>query len=232
VPCGLATVTGAGLAAGVNGIVSGNTLGIGPLPYILEGVSISVNGSAAPLLSVSNQNGVQQVNFQTPCDVTPTGSGIVTVQVSSATTQVTGVTIYPTQPGIFTYAGPGGLAYGWVISAKDGSYLTASNQAHAGQTYYLVATGLGQTSPAAVTNAPGTGNQTIPVSQVTLAINNVGVPVTSVQYVEGVVGEYIITFTIPTPFASGTNLPIALGGIASNGQTIFDNSKVYLPGID
>lgn len=235
VPCGLATVTGAGLAAGVTGVVSGNTLGIGPLPYTLEGVSISVNLVAAPILSVSNQGGVQQVNFQTPCEVTA-GAGTVTVQVNSAITTIPGVTIYPTQPGIITYAGPGGTSYGWIISAKDGSYLTPSNPAHVGQTYYLVATGLGQTTPAAVTNAPGTGSQTIPVSQVVLAINNIGVPVTSVQYLQGSVGVYIITFTIPTtannqPFPTGSNLPITLGGITSAGQTIYDNAPVAIPSV-
>jgi uncharacterized protein (TIGR03437 family) len=236
VPCGLATVTGTGLAPGVNGIVSGNTLGIGPLSLTLEGVTITVDGITAPILTVSNLNGVQQVNFQTPCEI-PTGNGTVVVEVNSGTTTVTGVTVYPTQPGIFTFAGPGGVNYGWVISAANGSYLQPGNLAHAGQTYYLVATGLGQTSPAATTNSPGTGAQTISASQVVLFIDNIGVPVTSVQYLEGEVGEYIITFTIPTtangqPFPTGANLPIQLGGITSGGQTIYDNSPVALPGID
>jgi len=236
VPCGLATVTGTGLAPGVNGIVSGNTLGIGPLSLTLEGVTITVDGITAPILTVSNLNGVQQVNFQTPCEI-PTGNGTVVVEVNSGTTTVSGVTVYPTQPGVFTFAGPGGISYGWVISAANGSYLQPGNLAHAGQTYYLVATGLGQTSPAATTNSPGTGAQTISASQVVLFIDNIGVPVTSVQYLEGAVGEYIITFTIPTtannqPFPTGANLPIQLGGITSGGQTIYDNSPVALPGID
>lgn len=237
VPCGLATVTGSGLAPNVTGVVSGNTLGIGPLPYTLQGVSISVNLVAAPILSVSNQGGIQQVNFQTPCEVQPTSSGTVVVQVNSAITTVTGVTIYPTQPGIVTYAGPAGTSYGWIISAKDGSYLTPSNPAHVGQTYYLVATGLGQTTPAAQTNAPGTGSQTIAASQVVLAIDNVGVPVTSVQYLQGSVGVYIITFTIPNtinngqPFPTGTNVPVTLGGITPAGQTIYDNAPVAIPSV-
>jgi uncharacterized protein (TIGR03437 family) len=236
VPCGLATVTGPGLAPGVTGISSGNSLGIGPLPLTWQGVTITVDGITAPILTVSNLNNVQQVNFQTPCEI-PTGTATVVVEVNSGSTTIPGVTVYPTQPGIFTFAGPGGINYGWVISAANGSYLQPGNLAHAGQTYYLVATGLGQTSPNATTNSPGTGAQTISASQVVLFIDNIGVPVTSVQYLEGEVGEYIITFTIPTtangqPFPTGMNLPIQLGGITSGGQTIYDNSPVALPGID
>lgn len=236
VPCGLATVTGTGLAPGVIGISAGNPLGIGPLPLTWQGVTITVDGITAPILTVSNLNNVQQVNFQTPCEI-PTGTATVVVEVNAGTTTVPGVTVYPTQPGIFTFAGPGGISYGWVISAANGSYLQPGNLAHAGQTYYLVATGLGQTSPNATTNSPGTGAQIISASQVVLFIDNIGVPVTSVQYLEGAVGEYIITFTIPTtangnPFPTGTNLPIQLGGITSGGQTIYDNSPVALPGIN
>jgi uncharacterized protein (TIGR03437 family) len=200
-------------------------------------VTISVNGVPAPLFSAANQNGVQQVNFQTPCETVP-GNATVVVQVGTTTTTVQGVTVYPAQPGIFTYAGPGGVASGWVIDAVTGLTISPSNLAHAGSTYYLVATGLGQTTPAAVTGAYGTGKQIIPVSDVILAIDNIGVPVTSVQYVQGGIGEYVITFTIPlnlsngSAFPTGTNLPIQFG-ITANGQTIYDNETppVSLPGI-
>lgn len=234
VPCGLATVTGTGLASSVNGVVLGSTLGIGPLPYTLEGVTITIDGIPAPILSVSNQNGVQQVNFQTPCE-TPAGSGTVVIQVGSGITTIPGVVVYAMQPGIFTYAGPSNLNYAAIISASSGEYLTPSNLAVPGQTYYMVVTGMGQTSPAATTNDPGTGTQTIAPSQVVLAIDNIGVPVTSVQYLQGTVGEYLITFTIPSQangqaFPTGMNLPITLGGIV-NGQTIYDSASVDIPGI-
>jgi uncharacterized protein (TIGR03437 family) len=234
-PCSLTTVTGSGLAPGVTGVISGNTLGIGPLPYTLEGVSITVDTLDAPILSVSNENGTQQVNFQTPCEI-PTGSAAtVVVEVNSATTTVPNVPVYQALPGIFTYAGPSGVNYAAVISQQNGSYLTPSNLAQPGGTYYLVATGLGQTTPAAVTNSPGTG-ETIAVSQITLAVDNIGVPVTSVQYLQGAVGEYIITFTIPAtangqPFPTGTNLPLTLGVLTSSGQTIYDTAQVDLPGV-
>jgi uncharacterized protein (TIGR03437 family) len=234
VPCGLASVTGTGLVS-APGVVLGNTLGIGPLPYTISGVSISVNGVPAPLQSVSNQSGVQQVNFQTPCE-TVAGNATVVVTVNGASSTIAGVTVYPAQPGIFTYAGPNGTFFGWVISATDGSYLSPSNLAHAGQTYFLVATGLGQTAPTITTDAEGTGTQIIPTANVVLAINNNPVTVLTAQYVQNAIGEYIVEFTIPvtlnngSPFPTGTNLPITLG-ITASGQTIYDTSPVALPGI-
>jgi uncharacterized protein (TIGR03437 family) len=228
-PCGLTIVTGSGLAAGINGVVLGSTLGIGPLPYTLAGVTITIDGIPAPLQAVSNQNGVQQVNFQTPCEI-PTGTpATVIVQVGSVVTQVAGVTVYPAQPGIFTYAGPSGLLYAYVIDSS-GNALTPSNPATPGQTYYLFATGMGAI-PGVKTNSEGNGTQTLPVSSIILGITDIGVPVTSVQYVEGALGEYLITFTIPSGFAAGTNVPVSLG-ITINGQTFFANQSVVLPSIN
>ena len=227
-PCGLALVTGSGLAPGISGVVSGSTLGIAPWPYTLANVSISVNGTPVPIEAVSNQNGIQQVNFQTPCETVPGSPATVVVQVGSSTTQITGVTVYPAQPGIFTYAGPGGTNYAYVIDS-NGNPLTPSNLATAGQTYFLITTGMGQTIPPASTNAVGTG-EIVAASSVILAINNVGVAVSSVQYQQGARGVYVIAFTIPVPFGSGMNLPIALG-VTVNGQTYYDNSQVALPGI-
>ncbi len=236
VPCGLATVTGAGLAPNVTGVQSWWN-GFGPpppVPYTLQGVSITVNGSAAPILSVSNVNGNQQVNFQTPCEATP-GSGTVVVQVNSATTTTTGVTVYQMQPGIFTFAGTAG-ALDAIVLDSNGNYITPSNFAQAGQTYYMYVTGLGQPTPSVKTGELGSGSQTILASQVVLAIDSVGVSVTQVQYLQGAFGEYVITFTIPATangqaFPTGTNLPISLGGITSGG-TIFDNETgVVLAGI-
>jgi uncharacterized protein (TIGR03437 family) len=223
VPCGINSVTGPGLAATIQGVLPGNSQG--PLlPYTLGGVSITINGVPAPLVSVSNLNGVQQVNFQTPCEVVP-GFATAVVQVNGGTTVVSGIQVLATQPGILNYTGPGNAPYGYVISALDGSLVTSSNPAHPGQTYYMEVTGLGQTTPPIVTNAPGTGNQLIPLSQVIVGVNNVAVPVTSAEYAQGEIGVYLIGFTIPANAPTGSNQPLA---VEVNG--VFGN-PVYLPGV-
>ncbi len=117
--------------------------------------------------------------------------------------------------------------YGPDLVDSNGNTLTPSNLAHAGQTYFLIVTGMGQTIPAASTNSVGTG-EIVPASNVILAINNVGVPVSSVQYQQGARGVYIIAFTLPVPFATGTNLPLALE-MTVNSQTFYDNMPVFCP---
>jgi uncharacterized protein (TIGR03437 family) len=226
VPCGLNSVTGSGLAPTVQGVVPGSPLGFGALPYSLAGVSLSINGVAAPLYSVSNINGVQQVNFQTPCETVP-GTAIAIITVNGGTpTVIPGISVLAQQPGIFNYAGPSGQPYGFVVRVLDGSLVTPSNPAHPGESYYMYVTGMGQTTPPITTNSAGTGKEIIPLSQVSVGVNNAGVPVTLAEYEQGQIGVYFVFFTIPANATTGTNQPLA---VEVNG--VFGN-PVYLPAIE
>jgi len=227
VPCGLATAQGAGLAPNLVGAVSGATL-FGPLQTTVNGTSVSVNGIPAPILTLSNINGVQQVNFQTPCE-TPVGSATIVVTASGGTTTIPGVSAYQVQPGVFNYPGATGKPYGAIFSAADGSAVTPSNLAQKGGRYFLYATGLGQvTNPPTSTNRSGTGTQTV-ASPVVVGINGAGIATEPAQYAVGYVGIYIVYFTIPQTANSGADIPLALQ-IVQNGQGVFANT-VYLPGI-
>lgn len=226
-PCGLGIVTGLGLAPNVQGVVTGVGSFL-PLPYVLATVSMTFNGVAVPIQAVSNVNGVQQVNFQTPCELQP-GSATAIITVGGGSTTVSGVPVSAAQPGIFTYAGPGNKVYGAVIRAENGSYVTPSNPARRGETLYLVVTGLGQTTPPAITNAVGIGNQNVNVP-VIVGVNNQGVPVLSAQYLVGQVGAYIVGFQIPTTAATGPDQPLAIAAVV-NGQAVFGN-PVLLPAVN
>jgi len=225
--CGLAIATGPGVAPTASGVVLGNPLSglLGPLPYTIQTTSISVDGLPAPLVYLSNQNGVQQAAFQTPCEAPP-GPGTVAMTVNGATTTVTGVQVFSVQPGIFTYAGPNGKTYGQVIRGVDGSYVTPSNLVRRGETYYMVATGLGPTTPPTGTNNAGAG-QTV-ANTVVVGLNNAGMPVVSVQYVA--IGVYYVGFQIPIDAQQGNDQPLALAEIVG-GQTIYDNQGALIPGV-
>jgi uncharacterized protein (TIGR03437 family) len=225
VPCGLGTATGPGLAPGITGTVSGASF-FGPLPYVLNGLSLSIGGVPAPIYQLSNTNGKQQVTFQTPCEIAPTTNATVVLQISGASTTVTGVLILQAQPGIFFYTGSNGKNYGEVLSADDGSYITALNPAKRGHNYYLIATGLGQVTPATATDSAGINGQTI-ANQVIVGVSNLGVPVLAQFYQPGEIGIYIVEFTIPLTNPAGPDQPLALA-INVGGQTIFGNA-VFLP---
>jgi uncharacterized protein (TIGR03437 family) len=227
VACGLATVTGNGVAPGVVGVVSASLFG--PLPYGLGPISaLSVNGTPAPLSSVSNQNNVQQATFQVPCETqVGTGTATVVLTVSGGTTTISGVPVFAAQPGIFTYLGPGNKVYAAVIRALDGTYVTPSSFAHRGETYYVFLTGVGQTSPPASTNNPGNGQAT--VAQAVVGVNNAGVPVVSSTY-QGGVGVYLVGFQIPQSFQTGPDQPFSVGMILNN--LVFYSNSVFLPGVN
>ncbi|HVO99451.1 MAG TPA: Ig-like domain-containing protein [Bryobacteraceae bacterium] len=224
VPCGLATATGSGIAPGITGTISGASF-FGPLPYTLNGLSVSINGIPAPIYQLSNTNGKEQVTFQTPCEASVTSNGTAVLQLSGGATTVTGIQILQAQPGIFYYLS-NGIAYGDVISGDDGSYVSPTNPAKRGHTYYLVATGLGQVTPATATNSVGINGQTV-AAQVIVGVDNLGVPVTTAYYQPGAIGVYVVGFTIPLTNPAGTNQPLALGMVV-NGNTIFANT-VYIP---
>ena len=114
-----------------------------------------------------------------------------------------------------------------MISAEDGSYVTATNPAKRGHNYYLVATGLGQgqPSPPTATNSVGVSGQNV-AAQLIVGVSNSGVPVFAQVYQPGAVGVYAVGFTIPANLqltnSTGVDQPLALG-VVINGQTIFGN---------
>ncbi len=230
VPCGLATATGSNLAPGITGTVSGASF-FGPLQYTLNGLSLTVNGTPAPIYQLSNTNGKQQVTFQTPCQAAP-GSGTVQITLSGAAATVQGVQILAAQPGIFNYADANGNPDGYLISADDASIVSASNPAKRGHNYYMIATGLGPVTPATSTDSPGVNGQNV-VNQVIVGVSNSGVPVLSAYYQPGEIGIYAVEFTIPANLtltnSTGTNQPLALA-VVVNGQTIFGN-PVFIPAV-
>ena len=228
-PCGLITVSGNGLAPGVQVVLSGLSA-FGPLPYTLGPVSsITVNNIPAPIQAVANQNGVQQVNFQAPCEL-QAGTATVVINVSGGSATISNVPVFAVQPGIFTFAGPNNIPYGAVIRKVDGSYVTPSNPARRGETLYMVVTGMGQGIPTIITNSAGTGAQNIALP-VVVGISDRGVPVLSARYLVGSIGAYLIEFQVPTDSPIGVNQNLAVAALTNNGTTFVFGNPVFLPAV-
>jgi len=240
-PCGLVTVIGNGLAPTPGVFTPLNNFGL--LPSSLEGVSITVQQGvvnvAAPIQAVANVNGVQQVNFQAPCELAP-GVATVAVTVNGATTTVQSVPVAVIQPGLFiSSVSASNKAYGYVISEADGTIVTSANPAHRGQKYYVYVTGLGQATPTILTNTTGTG-QNVNVT-IVVGLNNGGVPVLSARYLNGSIGAYLVEFQIPPdfPLVNGQpmfDLPLAVAGYLNNGADGFSDYKfgnpLFLPAVE
>ncbi len=138
-PGGLATVFGEDLTS-VNGVVLAGT---DPLPTVLAGVEVSVNGRSAPIFGVAFANGEDQVSFQVPYS-TPVGPDAALVEVFDHGEQVASIFAdsFTEDPGIFTYSGDFALA----ASGVDGSLIGPDNPALPGEALVLYTTGLGPVS--------------------------------------------------------------------------------------
>jgi uncharacterized protein (TIGR03437 family) len=217
-PGEIVTVQGGGFANGVVGVVSGLTI-LGPLQTSLAGVSITFNGVAAPIFYVSNQNGVQSLTIQVPFETQP-GSTTVVLNAAGGASATYTIQTVPYAPGVFTNT------YGNVTIAvavrSDGSYVSPTNPAQRGETIYVFATGLGQTTPPAATNTQGAGQ--LVTATVITGLNNKGVPHTTVDYAPGLVGVYIVGVQVPLTTQAGPGQPFGLILVDSSGNKFFANS--------
>jgi uncharacterized protein (TIGR03437 family) len=224
-PCGFVTVTGAGVATGVQGVLAAVSF-FGAYPYSLGGLTITVNNELVPIQAVANDQFGQRANFQAPCDLTGSTATVV-VNANGAVTTVSNVPVFSVQPGIFTYTGPNNKLYGAVIREVDGTYVTATNPARLGEKVYVVVTGLGQTTPTLITNSAGTGSQNVNLPTAVF-LNGQGIPGLSARYLFGWVGAYLVEFQIPSTAATGPDQSLLVIETSADGNTFLGVSKTVL----
>ncbi len=171
-----------------------------PLPLVMSGVEVLINGIAAPLYYVSSN----LVNVQIPYDVPP-GSATITLnnngQISTRT-----FTIAAAGPGIFTDA------TGLIVPTSSASR---------GQEIALYFTGAGAVAPGISTGAaPGAStaisNLPKPSQNVSITVGGVNATVDFVGIPPGLVGVTQMNFTIPSGVSGGRQpVIIKIGGVAS-----------------
>lgn len=219
----IVTIQGNGIAPGVNGVVVPNNI-LGPLPTTLAGITVTFNGTAAPIFSVSNLNGVQQVTVQVPYEVAGLGSASVVITTPGGGSGTFTVTLQPYSPGIFTTSVFGVQNY--VVAIRpDGSYVSPSNPAHRGEIIIIFVTGVGQTNPPTGTNEAGIAGQNI-AGNIAVGFNNAGTPFISAQAVVGLVGVFAITAEVPTDTTPGSGRPVGFLSFDPAGNAYFANSPV------
>jgi len=221
-PGEIVTVQGTGFASGVQGVVSGLSI-LGPLPTSLAGVSITFNGVAAPIFYVANVNGVQSLTIQVPFE-TAVGNTTVVLNGAGGGSGSFNIQTQLYAPGVFTSTyGNQTIA---VAVRSNGTYASPTNPVQPGETIYVFVDGLGQTSPAAATNTPGSGQ--LVTATVVTGLNNKGVPHTTVDYAPGLVGVYIIAVQVPENVQSGALIPFGLILTDPSGM-VYHTNTTFLP---
>jgi uncharacterized protein (TIGR03437 family) len=209
VPVATAVVNAAsfasGMAAGAIETIAGFHLAGGrtvtatyPWPPTLSGVQVQLNGTALPLLYVSDS----QINFYVPQE-TPLGAGTLTVTAPGSAPATSPVKVVALDPGIFPAAV---VRAGTTINA-------AATPVHAGDYLEIYCTGLGPTHDVAGL-------------QRTLATPTVfigAVPLTPIYsgLAPGYVGLYQVDVQVPAGLPAGPlPLVMAITPVRSNEVTI------------
>jgi uncharacterized protein (TIGR03437 family) len=207
-PGSLATIFAAGVLDDP-GIVSADQL---PLPASLSGVSVTVNGIAAPLLAVANAAGQEQINFQAPFEISGRSTASVVVTRGGRASAAVDVPVADVQPAIYSSGGEAIL-----VRATDYSLVSAARPLQAGESVFLYAAGLGVTANQPPTGAaapsapPATAAARV---QVTLA----GLPC-DVQYAglaPGLAGVYQVNFRVPPGVPPGSRDLVLIAGSVSS----------------
>lgn len=224
VPCGIGTIFGTGIAPTLTGVLPANLLGFGGLPLILNGVEVSFNGIAAPILAVANQNRQESIVFQAPCSLVPGTQVTATVRVSGGSTSVSGISVLRAQPGIFETDPGNGVRRYAAVQRPDGSWVTAENPARRGEVLKMLVTGLGAVTPATDTNRAGIGGQQVQAPLI-VGINDAGVRLVSAEYAVGMMGIYVVAFEVPLDATTGQYRSLAIAAEDFSGGLVFGNSS-------
>lgn len=190
----------------------------GPWPTTLGDVQVLVNGTAAPLMSVSGT----QITFQIPSKTALGTAEVDVLRVSTDEVLATG--FYPveaTSPALFT-TGAGGQ--GQVVATNDDG--TTNSQSHpikAGHNISLFGTGQGVIPGAPADGTSATGPVPTPTKPLVYLGGTNYVSASNIQYsglAKGMVGVWEITATVPSNDPPG-QVPVFIG-LDGNFSSLFD----------
>ena len=228
-PGSLATIFGSNIAT-MN--VNASTI---PLPFLLGGVQVTVDGYPAPII-FTGITPYTQVNFQMPVEVQP-GTANLVISVDGVSSDPFPVDVTATAPGIFTYDPTGGTLDPTLLQAviqnppdyNNSNINSPSNPAPAGSVIvvYMDGTGAVQT-PLGDGEAADGMNPATAVSSATI-----GGEAAEVQYLgltPGDVGLAQANIRIPADLPSADYpLVLTVGGLQSISAIVSVSGSGTLP---
>jgi uncharacterized protein (TIGR03437 family) len=223
-PGSIAIVQGMDILPGVQGLVSAAS-STGQLPTTFSGVTITFNGTPAPIFYVDSTNGADSVTVQVPFEVQPGPAVTLEVSVANGGSASVMVAVQPLAPGVFT-ATYNGQTYASALRS-DFTPVSPTNPAQRGENIEIYVTGLGQATPPIATGALGVANQTT-ISTIIVGLNNGGVPLISSVYAQGTIGAYVVTLQVPQDTPTGPDQPLGLIAYDSAGNAYFAQTT-YIP---
>jgi uncharacterized protein (TIGR03437 family) len=236
-PGGVAVIYCKGLAPGIEGVVTSNSYGFGPLPTQVQNVTVRFDGVLAPIYYLANINGKESVAVQVPFETKP-GSAVPVVitvngeqNVSPLTAQVwTGAT------GFFETVMSDGNSRA-ILVRSDGSLVDLEHKANQGETLTAFVTGMIPPTDSSGNSVIKTNEFAPPGSDVTITtpiiigVGSEGVAPPSAIYAHNLIGVWQVQFTVPSDAPSGNDIFLNLGipDPNNNGKLIVNQRGSKIP---
>jgi uncharacterized protein (TIGR03437 family) len=215
-PGSLITIIGSGLAS-TNASASGL-----PLPTTLGEVCATANAVAVPLFNVSSG----AINAQLPYEVS--GAANLVIKSPGGISAPFKFTAPSTATAVFRNGQAGDSSNSPLIyRAFNSELVDFTNPIHPGDTLIIFATGLGQTSPAAVSGAAAPASpleQAVVVPTITLGGSTL--PVSFAGLLPGFVGLYQINASVPPNIKGSPEMPLV---ISQNSSSTTFSVRVVTP---
>jgi uncharacterized protein (TIGR03437 family) len=178
-----------------------------PWPTSWNGISVKINGTAAPLDYVSPA----QIDAQVPYEIAP-GTAQLTIQSNGTTAGPVGLTVQSTAPGIFVDATGRAPAVN-----QDGTLNLATNPAPVGSYISVYLTGQGLVDhPVATGAAAPIGQLSNTAAKTSATIGGVAASVAFSGLAPGLVGLGQVNLLVPNLPAGDQPVVVTIGGVASN----------------
>jgi len=172
-----------------------------------NGISVKINGIAAPLGYVSPT----QINAQVPYEIAP-GTAQLTITSNGMTAGPVALTIQPAAPGVFV----SGSGRAPAIN-QDGTLNSPANPALVGSYVSIYLTGQGGVDrPVASGAAAPIGPLSNTLAQTTATIGGVPATVSFSGLAPGFVGLCQVNLLVPNVPAGDQQVIVTIGGVASN----------------
>ncbi len=204
-----------GQSVGPSPLVGGTIPATGALPTTLGGVSVTFNGTPAPIVYGNGS----QTSVQVPYEIAGSASANVILKNGAQTTASFTVPVAATAPGLFTidFSGRNQM----VALNPNGSVNSTTNRAPAGSMVWIFATGEGVTNPAEQDGAVQVDMSRIPVAAVSATINGakatLGPDGSTPKDVSGIL-EMQVTIPPGTPSGAAT-VALTIGGVTTTQPT-------------
>jgi uncharacterized protein (TIGR03437 family) len=212
-PNTIATIYGTNLSWTTHAVAAGDLNG-GTLPVSLDGVGVYVNGILSSLFYISPG----QINFLIPYDIVASSATVYVTRQGVGGLPVT-IPMAETAPAFLEWNGNFALA-----THADGSLISSSAPAQAGEIIVLYAVGLGRTSPdVASGHIVSTATSILYLSEFQILLNGDPCPSSCIYYAglaPGFAGLYQINLILPDVLPSNPAIQMVMGAQSSPGAIL------------